>query len=125
MQVVPTTPMGGPPGSTSGLHSKWGGGNVVDTEVRYGQRSGSVQMKVSKSMERILQRKNGYGGGGEAFEREPLIDDAVVPAAGGNGGIIGGELRIRTRRAAENALNAIGKTSSRITQPLYFRAFYE
>jgi hypothetical protein len=82
MQVVPTTPHGGPPSVAS---TNWGSGNVVDTEIRYGQRSGNIKMKKVRSMDKIL-RKNGFGGDEiNEYEREPLI--AGITGAG----IIGGE----------------------------------
>ena len=64
---------------------------VVDTELRYGQRTGGVQMRKVTSMDKIKRHvsnvKNGYtngGGGGEdnTYEREPLIK---------NPGVIGGK----------------------------------
>ena len=65
---------------------------VVDTELRYGQRTGGVQMRKVTSMDKIKRHvsnvKNGYtngGGDGGAFEREPLITN---PA---NTGVIGGK----------------------------------
>ena len=56
--------------------------------MRYGQRTGGVQMRKVTSMDKIKRHvsnvKNGYTNGGEdnAFEREPLIT---------NPGVIGGK----------------------------------
>ena len=73
---------------------------VVDTELRYGQRTGGVQMRKVTSMDKIKRHvsnvKNGYsnGGGGEdnMYEREPLLTN---PASQG---VIGGESRYSKRR---------------------------
>ena len=73
---------------------------VVDTELRYGQRTGGVQMRKVTSMDKIKRHvsnvKNGYsnGGGGEdnMYEREPLLTN---PASQG---VIGGESSKRRER---------------------------
>ena len=64
---------------------------MVDTELRYGQRTGGVQMRKVTSMDKIKRHvsnvKNGYGAKDDAenYEREPLI------TGNNNRGVIGGE----------------------------------
>ncbi|XP_059092298.1 band 7 protein AGAP004871-like isoform X2 [Tigriopus californicus] len=72
--------------------------DVVDTEIRFGQRSGNIRMKKVKSVEKILrsQSRNGFGRGMSErgrnnHEKEPLINGSHHDNSGISFGVIGAE----------------------------------